>query len=71
MISLAVGGNHFPADNGGSGCSYPGHSPKPWTDGDDGDMADFWRAKYDWIPSWSRDHATLRVDYVRVYEIEE
>ena len=67
-ISLAVGGHHFPPPS--SGCSYPAHSPKPWTDGGQEDMGDFWKAKYNWLPSWSRQHATLVVDYVRVYEMD-
>lgn len=66
VINLAVGGNYFNDD-----CVNADY-PKPWNLFDSTPMLDFWNAKDDWYPTWSRknyDDSILKIDYIRVYSI--
>jgi len=62
ILDVAVGGTNgwFPDDN----------SNKPWLDGSQTAMADFWRNREQWLPSWPQNinDRAMVVDYVKMWE---
>ncbi len=66
-MNVAVGGNFFP-----DGCvTVPFR--KPWIMKEPTEMTNFWEAKSEWYDqTWNaqtEDNA-MKVDYIRVYELE-
>ncbi|XP_055373030.1 beta-1,3-glucan-binding protein-like [Condylostylus longicornis] len=68
IISLAVGGiTYFPDDAEST-------TGKPWINNSPTAMAEFWRAKNLWLPTWNihnknYTNSSLLIDYIRVYAI--
>jgi len=62
IMNVAVGGTNgwFPDTSGG----------KPWFDGSNTAMSDFWRARDEWLPTWSdnTEERSLIVDYVKMWQ---
>lgn len=61
ILSLGVGGT-----NGW----FPDGSEKPWLDNSRTPMLDFWRAKDQWLPTWSNnvEDKSFVVDYVKMWK---
>ncbi|XP_057295319.1 beta-1,3-glucan-binding protein-like [Hydractinia symbiolongicarpus] len=65
IMNVAVGGtNQYFHEN---------HVPKtPWDNNSPGGQArkDFWNARKEWLPSWKGDDTAFRIDYVKVWKLE-
>jgi len=59
---VAVGGrnNWFP----------DGLAGKPWVDSSDQAPLQFWNGKDQWLPTWEKGGATMKVRSVRMYQQE-
>lgn len=57
VINVAVGGT-----NG----YFPDGASKPWKNADPYAMAEFWKARSQWLPTWKGDDAALQIDWIRV-----
>ncbi|KAF8962845.1 GH16 beta-1,3-glucan recognition protein [Flammula alnicola] len=56
---------------GGTNGWFPDGNEKPWLDGSNTAMGDFWRARDKWLPSWSTSNMASRslvVDYVKMWQ---
>jgi hypothetical protein len=62
ILNVAVGGT-----NGW----FPDGNEKPWLDGSNTAMGDFWATRQRWLPSWSSnpEGRSLVVDYVKMWEL--
>lgn len=60
ILNVAVGGTngYFP----------DGLGNKPWSNRSPHAVNEFYRAKDRWYPTWKGEDASLRVDYIRVYQ---
>ena len=66
IINNAIGGtnNYF----------HDAFTPTPpWKNDGDGKkaMKDFWEAREDWLKTWDGENTALKIDYVKVWKLEE
>lgn len=62
IINLAVGGTNswFPDGQGG----------KPWVDSASDAPLQFWNGQDQWLPTWEKGGATMKIKSVRMYQLE-
>lgn len=62
LQNVAVGGrnNWFPDGLGG----------KPWVDSSDQSPLQFWNGREQWLPTWEKGGATMKVRSVKMYQQE-
>lgn len=67
IMNLAVGGTNgfFPDDWTNAGY------PKPWINESPTAFRDFWNARDLWLPTWDGDDTALKVNYIRVFKMQE
>ena len=45
--------------------------PKPWNNTDPKAAKVFWDAREQWEPTWAKDRASLQIDFIRLYALNE
>lgn len=62
ILNVAVGGtnSYFPDGVGG----------KPWTNDAKDSVNQFWNAKAQWYSTWKDDDVAMKIDYVKVWELD-
>ncbi|CAG2214716.1 unnamed protein product [Mytilus edulis] len=61
IMNVAVGGGFF-----SSGCSY--NHPRPWNDGSNKQMREFWDRRGEWLSTWHGDNVAMQIDYVEMVQ---